>query len=145
MAKSDSKVLAFSDGSALGNPGPGGYGVVLTYRGTTKELSRGYRYTTNNRMELLGAIVALETLKRRCSVRADDRFPLRRGWNFRRLGREMACQRLEAGQAREGTEPRSVGEAAQRGFAARRHVQLGSRTFWPPIQRTMRPTCERSG
>ena len=68
MAKSDSKVLAFSDGSALGNPGPGGYGVVLTYRGTTKELSRGYRYTTNNRMELLGAIVALETLKRRCSV-----------------------------------------------------------------------------
>ena len=68
MAKSDSEVLAFSDGSALGNPGPGGYGVVLTYRGATKESSRGYRYTTNNRMELLGAIVALETLKRRCSV-----------------------------------------------------------------------------
>lgn len=64
----DTPVLAFSDGSALGNPGPGGYGIVLKYRGATNELSAGYRYTTNNRMELLGAIVALETLKRPCRV-----------------------------------------------------------------------------
>ena len=68
MPKSDSTVLAFSDGSALGNPGPGGYGVILKYGEASKELSRGYRYTTNNRMELLGAIIALETLKRRCRV-----------------------------------------------------------------------------
>ena len=68
MPHSDSIVLAFSDGSALGNPGQGGYGVVLKYGEATKELSGGYRYTTNNRMELLGAIVALETLKRRCRV-----------------------------------------------------------------------------
>ena len=68
MQTPDPTVLAFTDGSALGNPGPGGYGVVLKYREATNELSGGYRYTTNNRMELLGAIVALETLKRRCRV-----------------------------------------------------------------------------
>lgn len=68
MPDNDSTVLAFSDGAALGNPGQGGYGVVLRYGEATKELSGGYRYTTNNRMELLGAIVALEALKRRCRV-----------------------------------------------------------------------------
>ena len=68
MSFPNSTVLAFSDGAALGNPGPGGYGVVLKYKGATKELSGGFRFTTNNRMELLGAIVALETLKWRCRV-----------------------------------------------------------------------------
>ena len=68
MPNSDSTVLAFSDGAALGNPGQGGYGVVLRFGKSTKELSGGYRYTTNNRMELLGAIVALEAFKRRCQV-----------------------------------------------------------------------------
>lgn len=67
-SKPKSAVYAFSDGAALGNPGPGGYGVVLKYRNVVKELSGGYRYTTNNRMELLGAIVALEALKRPCQV-----------------------------------------------------------------------------
>lgn len=67
-SKPKSVVYAFSDGAALGNPGPGGYGVVLKYRNTIKELSGGYRYTTNNRMELLGAIAALEALKRPCQV-----------------------------------------------------------------------------
>ena len=50
-------VKIFSDGSCLGNPGPGGYGVVLAYGDHRKELSLGFRRTTNNRMELLGAIV----------------------------------------------------------------------------------------
>ena len=68
MPNSDSTVLAFSDGAALGNPGPGGFGVILKYGEASKELSGGYRYTTNNRMELLGAIIALEALKRRCRV-----------------------------------------------------------------------------
>ena len=68
MLNCESTVQIFTDGAALGNPGPGGYGIVLKYRGATNELSGGYRYTTNNRMELLGAIVALETLKRRCRV-----------------------------------------------------------------------------
>ena len=68
MTEPDATVCAFSDGAALGNPGPGGYGVVLKYKGAVKELYRGYRHTTNNRMELLGAIVALETLRRRSKV-----------------------------------------------------------------------------
>ena len=53
----------YTDGSARGNPGPGGYGILLRYRDSLKEISAGYRRTTNNRMELLAVIVALETLK----------------------------------------------------------------------------------
>ena len=69
MAKdNDNTVYAFSDGSALGNPGPGGYGVVLKYGDNLKELSQGYVHTTNNRMELMGAIMALESLKERQRV-----------------------------------------------------------------------------
>jgi ribonuclease HI len=66
-------VVAYTDGSARGNPGPGGYGVVLLFSDSlgrlhSKMLSQGFRRTTNNRMELLAAIVALETLSRPCSV-----------------------------------------------------------------------------
>jgi ribonuclease HI len=53
----------FTDGSAKGNPGRGGYGVILKYKSSQKELAKGYRLTTNNRMELLAVIVALESLK----------------------------------------------------------------------------------
>jgi len=56
-------ITIFTDGAARGNPGPGGYGVVLKSQSKRKELSQGYRLTTNNRMELLAVIVALETLK----------------------------------------------------------------------------------
>ncbi|MCI6273047.1 MAG: ribonuclease HI [Coriobacteriaceae bacterium] len=67
------RVVAYSDGSSRGNPGPGGFGAVLLYTdpaGQThrRELSRGYRRTTNNRMELMGAIAALEALTAPCSV-----------------------------------------------------------------------------
>lgn len=61
-------VAIFTDGSCLGNPGPGGYGAVLKYGKHCKELSAGYTLTTNNRMELLAAIVALEALNTSCSV-----------------------------------------------------------------------------
>lgn len=57
-------VTVFTDGAARGNPGPGGYGVVLISGSHRKELSEGYRLTTNNRMELLSVIVALEALKK---------------------------------------------------------------------------------
>ena len=57
-------VYIYSDGSALGNPGPGGYGVILQFGSEEKELQKGFKYTTNNRMELLGAIVGLELLKK---------------------------------------------------------------------------------
>ena len=56
-------ITIYSDGSSRGNPGPGGYGVVLICPPYRKELSAGYRRTTNNRMELLGVIVGLEALK----------------------------------------------------------------------------------
>lgn len=57
------EITIYTDGSALGNPGPGGYGVVLLSGPFRKELSQGYRLTTNNRMELLAVCVALEALK----------------------------------------------------------------------------------
>ncbi len=56
-------VTIYTDGAARGNPGPGGYGIVMLSGPHRKELSEGYRLTTNNRMELLAVIVALETLK----------------------------------------------------------------------------------
>lgn len=56
-------VIIYTDGACFGNPGPGGYGVVLRYKQHCKELSGGYRKTTNNRMELLAAIVSLKALK----------------------------------------------------------------------------------
>jgi ribonuclease HI len=62
---SDNQVTIYTDGAARGNPGPGGYGVVLLYKGHRKEISAGYRRTTNNRMELLAVIVALEALTRK--------------------------------------------------------------------------------
>ncbi len=67
------KVTIYTDGSSRGNPGPGGYGAILHYTDSAgklhvKELSAGYKSTTNNRMELLGPIVALEALRRPCEV-----------------------------------------------------------------------------
>lgn len=61
-------VTIYTDGACSGNPGPGGYGVVLLYKGHRKELSGGFSNTTNNRMEILAAIVGLEQLKEKCSV-----------------------------------------------------------------------------
>lgn len=57
------KITIYTDGAARGNPGPGGYGIVLLSGKHRKELSAGYRKTTNNRMELMAVIVALEALK----------------------------------------------------------------------------------
>ena len=60
------QVNIYTDGSALGNPGPGGYGIIMELVGKRyeKEFSQGYTYTTNNRMELLAVIIALENLKK---------------------------------------------------------------------------------
>ena len=66
MSKVDKEILLYTDGSSIGNPGPGGYGIIMELKGTTykKEFSKGYRHTTNNRMELLAIIVGLESLKK---------------------------------------------------------------------------------
>ena len=61
-------VYIFSDGACSGNPGPGGYGVILRYGDKERELSGGEAHTTNNRMELMGAITGLEALKYPCRV-----------------------------------------------------------------------------
>ena len=58
----------FTDGACSGNPGKGGYGVILKYNDTTKELSEGFKLTTINRMEVLAAIKGLETLNQPCKV-----------------------------------------------------------------------------
>lgn len=58
------EIIMYTDGSSRGNPGPGGYGVVLMSGKLRKELSQGYRRTTNNRMELMGVISGLEALKK---------------------------------------------------------------------------------
>jgi ribonuclease HI len=62
------RVTIYTDGSALGNPGPGGYGTVLMMDDHRKELSGGFRLTTNNRMEILAVIKGLEALQERCHV-----------------------------------------------------------------------------
>ncbi len=61
-------VVIYTDGACSGNPGPGGWGAILRYNGVEKELKGGENPTTNNRMELMAAISALEALKRPCTV-----------------------------------------------------------------------------
>ena len=59
-----SQLVIYTDGAARGNPGPGGYGAVLHWGSTVKEISQGYKHTTNNRMELMAVIAGLEALKK---------------------------------------------------------------------------------
>jgi ribonuclease HI len=78
-------VTIYTDGACLGNPGPGGYGAILLYQSHRKELSGGYRKTTNNRMEIMAAIVGLEALKEKCQVTlySDSEYLVKaisRGW-----------------------------------------------------------------
>ncbi len=69
MKKHDDNIVEiFTDGACRGNPGPGGWGAILRFKGREKSLYGGERETTNNRMELMAAIIALETLKRPCRV-----------------------------------------------------------------------------
>jgi ribonuclease HI len=81
-------VTIYTDGACLGNPGPGGYGAVLLHNGRRRELSGGYRLTTNNRMELTAAIAALDLLARPCAVTlySDSRYVVQgitNGWAVR--------------------------------------------------------------
>ena len=78
-------VKIYTDGACRGNPGPGGFGVVLLSGARRKELSAGFRRTTNNRMELMAAICGLEALRRPCSVTiwSDSRYlidAMTKGW-----------------------------------------------------------------
>jgi len=96
------KVTVYTDGACSGNPGPGGYGAILLCGAHRKELSGGVLKTTNNRMEMMGAIIALETLKSICEVEiySDSRYlvdAVEKGWvvrwkanGWRRNKRELA-------------------------------------------------------
>ena len=66
--RGNGRVVVHTDGACSGNPGPGGWGAILQWGGHQRELKGGEAHTTNNRMELMAAIVALETLKRPCDV-----------------------------------------------------------------------------
>jgi ribonuclease HI len=68
MGQFQKDVVIFTDGACTGNPGPGGYGVVLIYDNYRKEFSGGFRRTTNNRMEMMAAIVGLQALNQPCQV-----------------------------------------------------------------------------
>ena len=69
MSETNKTVEIYTDGACRGNPGPGGWGAVLRYNGHEKQLHGGEKETTNNRMELMAAIVALESLTRPCMVK----------------------------------------------------------------------------
>lgn len=80
-------VTIYTDGACSGNPGPGGYGTILVYQGHEKELSAAEAQTTNNRMELMGAIAGLELLREPCEVTlvSDSRYlceSILQGWVF---------------------------------------------------------------
>jgi ribonuclease HI len=83
---SNNGLVIYTDGASRGNPGPGGYGAILKWGHTEKELSEGYRKTTNNRMELLAVIAALEALKKEgmyITVYSDSQYVVKaveQGW-----------------------------------------------------------------
>ena len=80
------EITMYTDGAARGNPGPGGYGAILFWGGHRKELSGGYRYTTNNRMELMAVIAGLEALKKdglKVTIYSDSQYVVKaveQGW-----------------------------------------------------------------
>jgi ribonuclease HI len=91
------EVIIYTDGASLGNPGPGGYGVVLLHGKHRKELSAGFRLTTNNRMELMGVIAGLQALKTKCkaTIYSDSKYvveSITEGWakNWRAKGWKKA-------------------------------------------------------
>lgn len=103
MKNPQKKIIIYTDGGCEPNPGTGGYGVVLIYGDHRKELSGGYRLTTNNRMELMAAIRGLQALKEPCAVKlfSDSEYVVKamtEGWverwkskNWRRQKNKMAA------------------------------------------------------
>lgn len=79
-------IRIFTDGAAQGNPGPGGFGVVMKFKDAVKEISGGFRLTTNNRMELLAVITGLETIKKEgigVTIYSDSKYvvdSVEKGW-----------------------------------------------------------------
>ena len=143
------KVIVYTDGSSRGNPGPGGYGAVLRYTAPsgklhTLELSRGYDRTTNNRMELLGVISALEALNRPCEVEvhSDSQYvcnAFNQHWVEGWIRRGSKTSREEARQERGPVEAPAGGQGT-----APRDLPLGEGPRRPRVQRALRRTRHQS-
>jgi ribonuclease HI len=102
-AESEERVVIYTDGGCSKNPGPGGYGVVLLVNGQRRELSGGFAHTTNNRMELMGCIKALESFVGPCpvSVHSDSQYVVNgisKGWAKRWRGNNWMRNRDEAAE-----------------------------------------------
>jgi ribonuclease HI len=126
------QVIIYTDGACSGNPGPGGWGAILIYNGTEKELSGGAADTTNNRMELLAVISALEALKEPCAaaIFTDSQYieqAINAGWlkgwkakGWKRKGGELKnadlWQRLDALLQKHGVSFRWVRGHADDGY-----------------------------
>ncbi len=100
---SDQKVIIYTDGAASGNPGPGGYGVVMIWGKYLKKISKGYRLTTNNRMELMAVIAALKMIKRpglQIEIYSDSNYvvkAVKEGWlkNWIRKGFKKGTKQIK--------------------------------------------------
>ena len=119
------KITIYTDGACSGNPGPGGWGAILEYKGVRKEISGGEAETTNNRMELMGIIRALEQLKEPCDITfcSDSKYVmdgLSKGWakGWRARGWVKSDKKACA-------EQRSVGAFAGPVRRTRLSLQLG--------------------
>jgi len=146
-------VVIYTDGACSGNPGPGGWGAVLMHGGKTKDLSGGELQTTNNRMELMGAIAALEALTKPCQVElhTDSQYVMkgisewihnwkRRGWKTadgKPVKNDDLWRRLDEARARHDVKWRWVkghaghefneraDELARQGLKDRRNAVVG--------------------
>lgn len=135
-----SDLFIYSDGGAIGNPGPGGFGVLVEANGKTLKLSRGYRRTTNNRMELMGVIAGLESTAemaqgRRTQVVTDSRYVVdgiskgwakrwrANGWRRNRQG-DKALNPDLWGRLLDAVEGRNVGFEWVRGHSGHRQNEM---------------------
>jgi len=121
----DGTIVVYTDGSAIGNPGPGGYGVVIRERpdGPARELSGSYRHTTNNRMEMTAVIKGAPG--NRCPRGGALGLPVCGGCLDQRMGQRMGEKRLETVQRPARAEPGPVGTAAAPGSVHGCAVCLG--------------------
>ena len=112
------QVEIFTDGSCLGNPGPGGYGAILRYRGKEKTFSEGFNLTTNNRMEMMAAIVALEALKEHCEQ------PVCASGDYA-VDPQLEKTRLENGRQETGKKCRSLAAPGRRAGSTQDKMGMG--------------------
>ncbi len=129
------KISIYTDGSALGNPGPGGYGIVMICGKHRKDISQGYQLTTNNRMELLAVIVALETIKveqAEVTVYSDSKYvvdAIEKGWVFTWVKKGFK-KKKESGFMETIFKDLSQAQA---------EICVGKRAFGKSVKRTLRP------